>query len=251
MAFRKFTKRFPRRRRFPTRSRTRPPEVSNFAHSFSLELTAGESTDASPAIYVTPVCSLSSLVTDFDRVTLLTRSIPPQYRGLSVLKASLDVTIEVQSLPSTRALSTVNNAGWAGGYARVGFLFYVDDFTWSGGIENPDLSVIHPLQNDLISGATHTEHDRPTRILKRHSTLFPAECDGVIDPTTGNLTALQHRNNFIQKWRVGLRKIFLTERSSLWFCIWGTNPWAGPNPAFDIHVGWQITGPVVYRLRTA
>lgn len=250
-------------RRFPTRRRMsrrgRAAEVSNYATGFNLTAYSGSegSTEATPAIWTTAVMSLSSLVTDFATVGAgdNVRSIPPQYRGVSISRVSLDVDVCVTGAPSAGTMALYNpvigqvSTPWA----RCCLMLYQDDFVWDSGtgLEEPNIDVLHPWQDDLIPGAVHAEFNRPKRILMRHHFALPATVpvNFTMDDTgtykLWNVDYSQHH----ARVRMSAKKVFINERQCLWLALCATNPFAVAN--HDIYFGVIAAGPVVYKLRTA
>lgn len=246
-------------RKFPTRRRTflrkgKPAEVSNYAAGFDLTAYSGTegATMEYPAIWVTPIMSLSSVLTDYvmsggvDGV----RSIPPQYRGISVRKGLLDVDVCVTACPL--GLETQDLVGVTYAWSRLCLLVYKDEFVWQGGVETPNLDVLHPWQNDLISGAAHTEFNRPTRILQRRHFVLPA-CGERFDQgaggPSGSWSCKGDRSAFRTKLKVPIKPVYLNERETLWMALLATNPWTTADR--PIIFGTVAAGPIVYKLRTA
>lgn len=247
MRYRKFGRR-PKFRRMFRRLR-RPAEVSNYAHATTLTATAGENPFISPAVYVTSVMSLASLVTDSDVNDVNTRSIPPQYKGVSIAGGVLQVCFAQLVSPYANVIEQDLADAWSAGYSSLTWQLYTDEFTWSGGLEVPDMSVVHPWQDDIIPGGIHTEFDRAKRVLRRSHTIMP----GAFTISTDGYTGMAMGP--VQRWTksVSLRipKCRLDERSALWLAFSLTNPWIAGEGHRDVIVGIRVIGPVVYRLLTS
>lgn len=254
-----------RRKRFGFRSNRRPmkirsgkpAEVSQYTMGYDLTLTAGTATLESPGMYVTQVISVASMVTDYNQTIeeaqTAVRSIPPHYRGVSVGKVSLDLDICVVKAPISNHVEGFDpvNGAWAGGWCRGAAFLYVDDFYW-GTYETPDLNCIsHAWQNDLIAGAAHTEYDRPKRILCRQYFTTPAVADiGTWTAGAYSGYTLNDRQGLHRRLRMTARKVYLTERSAIWLCICGSNPWTAIAGLYhDVEWGIVGGGRVIYRLR--
>lgn len=247
MRYRKFRK----FRRFPTRSVTRrgpKVEVSNYAVAYQQTATSQIATLADPSIYVTPIMSLASLVTDQDVSNVLTRSIPPQYRGVSIKGGTLAVNVSITGGPTTTHAEQGTATGWAGGWLYAALWLYVDNFVWDQGLEQPNLEVLHPWQNDLIAGSVHSEFNRPKRILRRIAWHMPGAIDSDYNGD-GELISVQNRGALTRTFNLKVPKCYLNERETLWFATFMTNPWTLPN--YNINLGISAMGPVAYRLRTS
>jgi len=250
-------------RRFPTRRRTRgrKAEVSNWATGFNLVAVPrpeeGGGSLLNPSIYVTEVMSLASLVTDTDVDATLTRSIPPHYRGVSVVKGSLDLDLCITAAPYSQVVEAWDhvNGKWAGGWLRGACWVYVDEFEYNTGtgLQEPDLNVVHPWQDDIIPGGVHTEFNRPKRLLyRKHFTMA-----GAVDITAGANPALQtHGLAWRDQLHVHLspsfRKVYVDERQAIWLMIALANPWLPGIPVPDPHqiaVGIVGIGRIIYKLR--
>lgn len=252
-------------RRSPRKGR--PAEVSNMTYVGTVTAEAGLATYVAPATSVVQVASLSGLVTDFQVADQEdpSRSIPPQYKGLSVVGGSIRSRIAITKCPTSDFIDSFHASAeppylwqsWAGGYVHVYEMFYIDGFNWEdigGGVyaEAPNFDVVHPWNADLIPGAVHTEFHRPKRVVYRtHHVLDAAVCC-----IGGSGTMPIQRipgGHMVCGSNVRLRKIFLDERSSLWYACCVTNPWAAGTGGNDrnIELGITLAGPLAYKLRTS
>lgn len=176
------------------------------------------------------------MVTDFDYGAVPVRSIPPQYKGISIYGGLLYVDIVITKAPLSDKLELYDFEGvggeqaWAGGWVWGIIWLYVDEFEWnsSTGAQEPDLEILKVFQNDLIEGAVHAEYNRPKRLLHRESFILPGAVDAtsVIEPGAGNdsIQSLQNRAQLHQRKRIRIPRCALSERESLWICTAYTNP---------------------------
>lgn len=261
-------KRRPYRRRFGGLKRGgfrrlgKKAEVTNVQAAYQLKATAGTHTFVSPAVWVVQLASLSSLVTDYDYTGASDppRSMPPQWKGLSIRGGYLEVALAVTAGPTYGFANLGGNPdAWTNGYARFWVQLYKDDFIWAdigGGTyaETPDFTVVHPERHDLVPGGIHSDHLRPTRILHRShghlNTTATTEYSAselsypYCYPTPGP--------GYATTRRFKVSKTFLDERSSLWLAVALSNPWtASEGHETDIEVGITVHGCLAYKLRTA
>lgn len=198
--------------------------------------------------------SLSSLITDYDAASFPARSIPPNYKGVSVRGGSLSVSIAATKLPYSEYYEQNANL-WAGGYSAVTWMLYIDDFTITGmmgsEVETPDLTIIHPWQNDLIPGAVHREFARPKRILKRFSWIIPAAATALKYDDSGTPAFSGPLERRTIHFQTRIPKVFIDERNALWMAYTVHNPWTAGEPNPDIDVALYCTGAIAYKLRTA
>lgn len=242
MPFRRYK---PRRFRKPFLTRKgRPAEVSNYttAGNLSVDQTA---TFLAPAKHIVSVMSLASLTTDVDVNNVNSRTIPPQWRGVSVRGGQLKVDFAITKAPVPSLVETYHAMYWTSGWGRGVLWLYQDDFTWTAGAQTPDFDVFDPFRCDIIEGGVHTEFRKPQRILHRWPFTFPGAADLVGNGTPEVYMVNRAQMAWSHTFRV--KKAYLNERTTLWLGLAFSSPWL-TETSFDI--GWVVSGPICYKLRS-